>query len=56
MSYTLSINPGFRFPFEWIPPCHLQPGAATRHLKWFSTSNVVTRYCPYLRQGVLLSK
>ena len=31
--YDRSINPGFRFPFERIPSCHLQPGAATRHLR-----------------------
>ena len=27
--------------------CHLPPGAATCHLKWFSNSYVVTRSRPY---------
>jgi hypothetical protein len=24
-----SIHPGLRFPFEWIPPCHLGPSPVT---------------------------
>ena len=47
-AYDRSINPGLRFPFERIPPCHLPPGAATRNLKRLSISYVVTRSRPYL--------
>ncbi len=47
-THDRSINPGLRFPFERIPPCHLPPGAATRNLKRLSISYVVTRSRPYL--------
>jgi hypothetical protein len=36
MSYTPSIYPGLRFPFEQVPPCHPPPGAATFHLEMSS--------------------